>query len=104
MKEIFQPGEVLCIDESMIKAFHRNLAGKMKIIRKPRPVGNELKTVCDGKSEIVSIWNYMRQRKTWHPKSTTRSLVLRLVVFLELLRATKVSKYVPRLYLCSVLH
>ena len=54
LKEIFQPGEVLCIDESMIKAFHRNLAGKMKIIRKPRPVGNELKTVCDGKSKIVS--------------------------------------------------
>ena len=54
LKEIIQPGEVICIDESMIKSFHRNLAGKMKILRKPRPVGNELKTVCDGKSKIVT--------------------------------------------------
>ena len=53
LKEVISPGETLCIDESMIKAFHRNLAGKMKIIRKPRPIGNELKTVCDGKSMIV---------------------------------------------------
>lgn len=53
LKEAIQPGETLCIDESMIKAYHRNLAGKMKIIRKPRPIGNELKTVSDGRSNIV---------------------------------------------------
>ena len=53
LKETIQPGETLCIDESMIKSYHRNLKGKMKIIRKPRPIGNELKTMSDGKSKIV---------------------------------------------------
>ena len=53
LKETVQPGESICVDESMIKAYHRDLAGKMKIIRKPRPIGNELKTVCDSKSKIV---------------------------------------------------
>ena len=39
--------------ESMIKSFHRDLHGKMKILRKPRPVGNELKTVSDASTHIV---------------------------------------------------
>ena len=47
------PGDYLCVDESMIKSFHRNLLGKMKIKRKPRPIGNELKTCCDCRSKIV---------------------------------------------------
>ena len=46
-------GDSLCLDESMVKAFHRNLKGKMKIIRKPRPIGNEFKTLCDARSKIV---------------------------------------------------
>ena len=46
-------GHILCFDESMIKAFHRNLYGKIKIMRKPRPQGNELKTLCDSESMIV---------------------------------------------------
>ena len=37
----------------MVKAFHKNLKGKMKIIRKPRPIGNEFKTLCDARSKIV---------------------------------------------------
>ena len=53
LKETMRAGEVLCIDESMIKAFHRGLNGKMKIIRKSRPIGNELKTVSDAKTHIV---------------------------------------------------
>ena len=46
-------GDFLCLDESMIKSYHRNLKGKMKIIRKPRPIGNELKNLCDARSKIV---------------------------------------------------
>ena len=33
LKETLQPGEELCIDGSMIKAYHKNLKGKMKISR-----------------------------------------------------------------------
>jgi hypothetical protein len=47
------PGSFLTADESMIKSFHRNLRGKIKIIRKPRPVGNEIKNLADGASQIV---------------------------------------------------
>ena len=52
-KEIMSPGEYLVLDESMVKSFHRNLKGKMKIIRKPRPIGNEFKNLCDGHTQIV---------------------------------------------------
>ena len=34
-------GDSLTVDESMVKSYHRGLKGKMKIIRKPRPIGNE---------------------------------------------------------------
>ena len=37
----------------MIKSFHRNLCGKIKIIRKPRHVGNEVKNLVDAASQIV---------------------------------------------------
>ena len=37
----------------MIKTFHRNLKGKIKIIRKPRPIGNEIKNLSDVMSNIV---------------------------------------------------
>ena len=37
----------------MVKAFHKGLKGKMKIIRKPRPIGNKFKNVCDSRSMIV---------------------------------------------------
>ena len=46
-------GEHLCIDESMVKAFHKRLRVKVKIRRKPRPIGTEIKAVCDGKTKIV---------------------------------------------------
>ena len=39
----------------MIKSSHKNLRGKLKIKRKPRPVGNEMKTVCDGRSKIMTF-------------------------------------------------
>ena len=47
------PGNVVTLDESMIKSFHRKLKGKIKIKRKPRPVGNEIKDMSDSRSNIV---------------------------------------------------
>ena len=37
----------------MIKSFHHDLKGKIKIIRKPRPIGNKIKNMSDGISKIV---------------------------------------------------
>ena len=37
------PGDTLCVDESMVKTFHKLLVGKVKIKRKPQPTGNEFK-------------------------------------------------------------
>ena len=48
-----QAGEVLCFDETMIKAFHKGINGKMKIVRKLRLIGNELKTVSNTNTHIV---------------------------------------------------
>ena len=53
LKTAMRAGEVLCVGESMLKSYHRGLNGKMKIIRKPRPIGNELKTVSDASTHIV---------------------------------------------------
>lgn len=47
------PGSYVTLDESMIKSFHQNLEGKIKIIRKPRSIGNEMKTLSDAMSNIV---------------------------------------------------
>ena len=38
LKNPFIPGDVV-LDESMVKSFHRNLKGKLKIIRMPCPIG-----------------------------------------------------------------
>ena len=53
LKKAMKAGEYLCIDESMIKSYHRDLNSKMKILRKPRPIGNELETVSDASTHIV---------------------------------------------------
>ena len=47
------PGSFITLDESMIKSFHHDLKGKIEIIRKPRPIGNEMKNISDGISKIV---------------------------------------------------
>ena len=52
-KEVVTAGSSITIDESMIKSYHRDLAGQVKIRRKPRPVGNEILDLCDNKSRIV---------------------------------------------------
>ena len=53
LQTAMRPGDFLCLDESVVKAFHKNLKGKIKIIRKPRPIGNVFKTLCDARSKIV---------------------------------------------------
>ena len=47
------PGSYITLDESMIKSYHQNLKGKIKIIRKPRPIGNEIKNLSDAASNIA---------------------------------------------------
>ena len=47
LKTAMRAGNVLCVDESMIKAYHKGLNGKIKIIR------NELKTVSDAATHIM---------------------------------------------------
>ena len=39
-KDVMEPGDFLCLDEPMVKALHKNLKGKMKVIEKLRPIGN----------------------------------------------------------------
>ena len=53
LDEAVSAGQFVCVDESMIKAFHRHLPGKIKIKRKPRPIGNEIKDLSDASSMIV---------------------------------------------------
>ena len=53
LQEALTAGDILTLDERMIKSHHKNLLGKIKIKRKPRPIGNELKDLSDGRSNIV---------------------------------------------------
>ena len=43
------PGKFITLDESVIKSYHKNLKGKIKIKCKPRPIGNEIKDRCGNK-------------------------------------------------------
>ena len=47
------PDHVQVLDERMIKSYHRGLKGKI-IIRKPSPIGNEIKYVFEDTS--TSMW------------------------------------------------
>lgn len=39
----------------MIKSYHRGLKGMIKIICKPRPIGNEIKNMSDAALNIVTF-------------------------------------------------
>ena len=52
-KKAVSAGNILVEDESMLKAYHKDLIAKKKMPRKPTPVGNELKDIADAKSKIV---------------------------------------------------
>ena len=68
----------------MIKAFHRNLPGKVKIRRKPRPVGNEVYDLCDSLSMIVLHIEFNQGKENNKKKefedtyATTKATTLRL--------------------------
>ena len=53
INETFQnaitPGTNLTLDESMIKSYHQNLKGKIKI----HPIGNEIRNMVDAATKIV---------------------------------------------------
>ena len=44
-------GSYLTLDESVTSSRHRTLEGK-KLIPKPRPVGVEIKNLCDSRTKI----------------------------------------------------
>ena len=52
-KQAVTSGSFITLDKSMIKSFHHDLKGKIKIICKPRPIGNEMKNMSDVISKIV---------------------------------------------------
>ena len=52
-RNALHPGSYLTLGESIIKSNHRNLKGKIKIIRKPSPIRNEIKNMSDAMSQIV---------------------------------------------------
>ena len=53
VRNTLHPGSYLTLGESVIKSYHRNLNRKIKIIRKPRLIGNEMKNMLDAMSQIV---------------------------------------------------
>ena len=83
-QEAMVAGDHLTVDESMVKAFHRGLKGKMKIIRKPRPIGNEFKNLCDARSYIVLNMElyegkeYMKSKENVKEYGATCATTLRL--------------------------
>ena len=76
------PGDIIMLDESMVKSFHRNLKGKMKIIRKPRAVMNL--RIRDGRSYIVIFLELyegaelMRKKEYTDKHQATTATCLRL--------------------------
>ena len=54
MREVFIPGWVSCVDESMpIWTSNWTCPGFMFVPRKPHPMGNEYHSSCCGQSEIM---------------------------------------------------
>ena len=72
------------MDESMISSRHSGLSGKKKIPRKPRPVGIEIKNLCDGKTKINLLLEKCERKEEMHLKEyheqfgATTACVLRL--------------------------
>ena len=52
---VLETGEVLCLDESMIRWLGHGMPGFMCVKRKPTPMGLELHTLCCAKSGIL-VW------------------------------------------------
>ena len=85
------PGDYLCLDEAMLKSYHKDLKGKMKIIRKPRPIGNECQVCCDAKSQIVLNIELYEGREPMGEKEFVRELGATTAVTLRLTAPWKYS-------------
>ena len=76
-KVALSPGNTVCLDESMVKSFHKRLCGKMKIKRKPRPIGNGFKTMSSRRPknilhmEMYEGKEYMKHKKHLHELGAT---------------------------------
>ena len=62
------PGNIITLGKSIIKSYHRNLKGKIKIKRKPQPSGNEIKDLADARSCIVVKLEFYEGKETMKEK------------------------------------
>ena len=65
LKGAMRACEVSCVDESMVKAFHRDLNGMMKIIHKPQSIASELKTVSNASTHTVLHMELHKPEEEW---------------------------------------
>ena len=78
------PGPSLTLDEALISSWYRGTEGRKKIPRKPRPVGVELKNLCDSKTMINLVLEKQEAKENMETKDfyqqlgATTSCVLRL--------------------------
>lgn len=91
LKNAMRPGDTCTLDESMIKSYHRNLKGKIKIIRKPRPIGNEIKNLSDAKTNIVLHMELYEGKDDMKDKRYTKELGATTATCLRLTEAYKGS-------------
>ena len=59
------PSSTIVLDESMVKSYHRKMPGIKKIMRKPRPIGVELKVLADGSMALYLILRNMVRLSTF---------------------------------------
>ena len=75
-KKALLPGHTIYLGESMAKSFHCGLKGKMKITRKPRPIGNEFKNLSDAWTNAVTHLELYEGRDiTSKKESLSKSIV-----------------------------
>ena len=77
------PGNIIILDESMIKLYHHNLKGKIKIKRKPQPIGNEIKDLADARSCIAVKLKLYESKETMKEKEHVSKYGARQLIFME---------------------
>ena len=65
-------GNDVTLDKSMIKSFHHKLKGKIKIIWKPKPVGNIIKSLPDTTTNIVLNMEFYEWKDRMAPKERVK--------------------------------
>ena len=74
LKGAMRAGEVLCTEELMVKAFHKDFNGMMKIISKLQPISNELKTMSDASTHIVLHINLHKPKEDMADKEYVKEV------------------------------